>query len=86
MDASDNDNTGGNTDNNTGNNTDNNADTDSNPGESDNVSAHTGNPAKGGSKTTSPKTGDQTPLAVTTVLWFGSAAVLLMGMLRKKNK
>lgn len=90
VDASDNDNTGGNTDNNTGNNTgsntDNNADTDSNPGESDNVSTHTGNPSKGGSKTTSPKTGDQTPLVVTTVLLFGSAAVLLMSMLCKKNK
>lgn len=33
-----------------------------------------------------PKTGDQTPLVVTSVLLFGSAAVLLMSMLRKKNK
>lgn len=90
VDASDNDNTGGNTDNNTGNNTgsntDNNADTDSNPGGSDNGGTHTGNSANRGSKTTSPKTGDQTPLVATTVLLFGSAAVLLMGMLRKKNK
>ena len=86
MDSSGNDNTGGNTDNNTGNNTDNNANTDSNPGGSDNGSAHTGNPSDGGSKISSPKTGDQTPLVVTSVLLFGSAAVLLMSMLRKKNK
>lgn len=33
-----------------------------------------------------PKTGDQTPLVVTSVLLFGSAAVLLMSMLRKKSK
>ena len=38
------------------------------------------------SKAETIKTGDQTPLVVTFVLLFGSAAVLLLWMLRKNNK